>query len=67
MSKMKEKFTKLFEDLQNYGWAPFIYHPFIPLIVTETIRLPEKKCECGGEKANTTHSDWCPKFERYSK
>lgn len=23
----------------------------------------EKKCECGGEKANTTHSDWCPKYK----
>jgi hypothetical protein len=23
-----------------------------------------KKCECGGEKTNTTHSTWCPKFER---
>lgn len=20
------------------------------------------KCECGGEKANTTHSTWCPKY-----
>lgn len=23
-----------------------------------------RKCECGGEKANTTHSDWCPKWQR---
>ncbi len=23
--------------------------------------LSYNKCECGGEKANTTHSDWCPK------
>lgn len=22
-----------------------------------------KKCECGGDKAKTTHSTWCPKFE----
>jgi len=21
----------------------------------------DRKCECGGETANTTHSDWCPK------
>lgn len=20
------------------------------------------KCECGAEKANTTHSNWCPKY-----
>ena len=25
------------------------------------------KCECGGEKANTTHSTWCPKFESLFK
>ena len=25
----------------------------------------EKKCECGGDKAKTTHSTWCPKFESY--
>lgn len=23
----------------------------------------EKKCECGGEKCGTTHSDWCPMYE----
>lgn len=22
----------------------------------------ELVCECGGDKARTTHSDWCPKF-----
>ena len=21
-----------------------------------------KKCECGAEKCNTTHSHWCPKY-----
>lgn len=21
------------------------------------------KCECGAEKCNTTHSDWCPKYD----
>lgn len=24
---------------------------------------PQLKCECGGDRANTTHSDWCPKGE----
>lgn len=23
---------------------------------------PPNKCECGGEKANTTHAEWCPKY-----
>lgn len=22
-----------------------------------------KKCECGGEKTNTTHSQWCPLYK----
>ena len=26
----------------------------------EKIRI---KCECGAEKAKTTHSDWCPKYK----
>ena len=25
------------------------------------------KCECGGDKAKTTHSDWCPKYEKVEK
>ena len=23
---------------------------------------PEPQCECGGDKTNTGHSVWCPKF-----
>ena len=25
----------------------------------------EKKCECGGETAKTTHANWCPKWVKY--
>ena len=24
----------------------------------------EDKCECGGQKAKTTHSDWCPCYKK---
>lgn len=36
-----------------------ILFPKYPLLfkVTDFAR-----CECGGEKANTTHSNWCPKY-----
>jgi hypothetical protein len=31
-----------------------------------TVSIPKKtlKCECGAEKCNTTHSDWCPKYKK---
>jgi len=35
----------------------------IPLGPMSMPRKPKLKCECGGEKAKTTHSDWCPKYE----
>lgn len=25
------------------------------------------KCECGEDSANTTHSDWCPKHQKYKE
>lgn len=25
--------------------------------------IEKPKCECGGERAKTTHSDWCPKYD----
>lgn len=32
------------------------------IITHKKIEPPaEKKCECGGDTANTTHSTWCPK------
>lgn len=29
--------------------------------VTGVLTVIKIMCECGGEKTNTTHSDWCPK------
>jgi hypothetical protein len=26
-----------------------------------------KKCTCGGDKAKTTHSDWCDKYIKIEK
>jgi hypothetical protein len=31
-------------------------------------RKPEEiRCECGAEKAKTTHANWCPLWERYEE
>lgn len=40
----------------QHGCEGYIYEPIYHFEC-------EKKCECGAEKCNTTHSDWCPKYE----
>lgn len=34
--------------------------------IMESLKIPKEylKCECGAEKCNTTHSDWCPKYRK---
>ena len=36
-----------------------IRHYYIPL----KVEVKMTRCECGAEKCNTPHSDWCPKYE----
>lgn len=43
----------------DYGYLHKIAKPVYKIAKPEPSLL---KCECGGEKANTTHSDWCPKY-----
>lgn len=31
------------------------------------IVIKKKKCTCGGDKAKTTHSDWCDKYVKEEK
>lgn len=40
-------------NLEQSGWIQKI----------KSTQGEEIKCECGAEKANTTHSFWCPKHE----
>lgn len=28
------------------------------------LKKKEVKCECGADKVKTTHSTWCPKYEK---
>lgn len=34
--------------------------------LTWIVETDKPECECGAEKANTTHSTWCPKRQRLS-
>lgn len=44
------------------GMIMKVYRPAGVIKIEFTVN-PEK-CECGGEKSNTTHSDWCPKHKK---
>jgi hypothetical protein len=35
--------------------------------ITVTFKITPLVCECGAEACNTTHSDWCPKFDKLYK
>lgn len=41
------------EDLEEYDFPE----------INEYFTKPKKKCECGAEKAGTTHATWCPMWE----
>lgn len=47
----------------------FIVHPDVLkkynqfLLSSNNKEKTKIKCECGAEKCNTTHSDWCPKYD----
>lgn len=32
--------------------------------IAKKLRESRVKCECGAEKAKTTHSTWCPKYKK---
>lgn len=31
------------------------------------VKSKKKKCECGAAKVKTTHSDWCPLYQKWKK
>lgn len=43
--------------VNEVGFKNCLYVSVIPIKNINSI-----KCECGGEKARTTHSSWCPKY-----
>ena len=53
----------------HYETVPCTHNPVTGTAYESDIRILEKmkkkyvKCECGAEKARTTHVDWCPKYE----
>ena len=48
-----------FYKAPNLNIRPLYYNLWAPLQISKLSLKPI--CECGGDKCNTTHSDWCPK------
>jgi hypothetical protein len=56
-----DEWQKFYEERQKK-------HPPIEKTWPSGLSVPEvilPKCECGGEKANTTHADWCPVYRKW--
>lgn len=57
------KFTITQGEIDNLYYGRLIVYSDRNHIVSQSAQVDLAiKCECGAEKANTTHSNWCPKY-----